>query len=221
MEPANPRLPDPMPQPDWNAALQQLPLVAILRGITPAEVDAVGDALVSTGFRILEVPLNSPDPYTSIARLAERLGDQALIGAGTVLRPEEVERVAQAGGQLIVSPNLNESVVQATRRLGLTSVPGVFTPTEAFRALDAGAQALKLFPGDAIAPKVCKALKAVLPAGTQLMVTGGVNAENLADFLKAGADGVGLGTALYAPGKAPDAVQADAVRFRQAYEEGA
>ncbi len=209
-----------MPQPDWNTALQQLPLVAILRGITPAEIDAVGEALVASGYSVLEVPLNSPDPYTSIARLVERFGDQALVGAGTVLQPEEVERVAQAGGQLIVSPNLNESVVQATKRVGLTSVPGVLTPTEAFRALDAGADALKLFPGDAISPKVCKALKAVLPQGTELMVTGGVNAENLASFFQAGADGVGLGNALYAPGKAAEAVRADALRFREAYESG-
>lgn len=203
--------------PDLDEALEQLPLIAILRGITPSEIPAVGDALVELGFSILEVPLNSPDPYLSIEMLQKRHGSRALVGAGTVLHPEQVQQVADAGGRLIVSPNLHPEVVRATRRIGLFSVPGVFTPTEAFQALDHGAHALKLFPGDALNPKVCKALKAVLPSGTRLLVTGGVNAGNLQDFLRGGADGVGLGSALYAPGKLPEAVRQDAQTFLNAW----
>jgi len=184
-----------------DAAIDQMPLLAILRGITPPEAEPVGRALVEAGIVILEVPLNSPEPYDSIRRLARDFGDRALVGAGTVLRPEEAARVADAGGRLVVSPNFNAEVVAATRRAGLISVPGVFTPSEAFAALDAGADALKLFPGDAISPKVVGALRAVLPAACRLVVTGGVGAANLAAFLAAGVDGVGIGSALYKPGR--------------------
>ncbi|HUF55315.1 MAG TPA: 2-dehydro-3-deoxy-6-phosphogalactonate aldolase [Thermohalobaculum sp.] len=182
-------------------ALAALPLIAILRGIRPDEAPAVGEALVAAGITILEVPLNSPGPLTSIARLAERFGERALVGAGTVLTAEQVRAVAEVGGRIVVSPNFSPAVVEATRVAGLTSVPGIFTPTEAFAALDAGASALKLFPGEAVTPRVVGALRAVLPREAKLLVTGGVGAENLADFLAAGADGAGVGSALYAPGR--------------------
>lgn len=197
---------------DW---LEPVPLLAILRGITPPEVDEVGDQLVGLGYRILEVPLNSPNPYESIQRLSQRHGPKALVGAGTVLQPEQVQRIADAGGKLIVSPNLNTEVVRATKRLGMLSIPGIFTPTEAFQALDAGADALKFFPGDAITPKVCKALRAVLPKETLLIVTGGVHADNLADFLKV-SNGLGIGSALYAPGKTAQQVRVDGQEFLNA-----
>lgn len=175
--------------------------------------------LIELGYRILEVPLNSPDPYQSIQQLAKRYSGSALIGAGTVLKPEQVPQVADAGGTLIVSPNLNPEVVKATKRMGMISVPGVFTPTEALQALDAGADALKIFPGDAISPSYCKALRAVLPKGTLLVVTGGVNSENLADFL-AVSNGAGIGSALYSPGKAVKQIRADALKFVHALPTG-
>ena len=201
---------------DW---LKPIPLLAILRGIAPYEVDAVGEVLTELGYRILEVPLNSPDPYDSIQQLAKRYSSSALIGAGTVLKPEQVPQVANAGGSLIVSPNFNPEVVKATKRMGMISVPGVFTPTEAFQALDAGADALKIFPGDAISPSYCKALQAVLPKGTLLVVTGGVNSANLSDFL-AVSNGVGIGSALYSPGKAVKQIRGDALKFVHALPTG-
>ncbi|WP_420393067.1 2-dehydro-3-deoxy-6-phosphogalactonate aldolase [Acuticoccus sp.] len=197
-------------------ALAALPIVAVLRGMPPGEAEGVGGALADAGIPIMEVPLNSPDPFASIRIQADRFGGRAIVGAGTVLHAEDVARVADAGGTLVVSPNLDEEVVRATKRCGLISVPGVFTPSEAFRALDAGADALKLFPGDAMSPKVVRALRAVLPSGTKLVVTGGVDADNLADWMAGGADGVGIGSALYKPGKSLDAVAADARRFAEA-----
>lgn len=197
-------------------AISRLPLLAILRGIPPEEAEAVTDALILAGFAIIEVPLNSPDPYRSIEMLAKKYGGSAIIGAGTVLRPAEVERVKAAGGTIIVSPNFSEKVVDATKKAGLISVPGVFTPTEAFQALEAGADALKIFPGDAISPKVVKALRAVLPSETLLFVTGGVGADNLAEFLQAGANGAGVGSALYKPGKSLADLAADARHFADA-----
>ncbi|ESR24143.1 2-dehydro-3-deoxy-6-phosphogalactonate aldolase [Lutibaculum baratangense] len=199
-----------------DQALARLPLLAVLRGITPEEAEPVGEALAEAGIPILEVPLNSPDPYRSIEILARRFGDDFVVGAGTVLRPEEVARVADAGGTIVVSPNFNAEVVRATKRAGLISVPGIFTPTEAFDALDAGASALKLFPGDAISPKVVGALRAVLPKGTVVMVTGGVGAENLAEFMAAGADGAGIGSALYKPGRPAAEVREIALRLVEA-----
>ena len=201
---------------DW---LNPIPLLAILRGIAPHEVDEVGDVLITLGFRILEVPLNSPDPYDSIQQLAKRYSGSALIGAGTVLKPEQVPQVADAGGALIVSPNLNSEVVKATKRMGMISVPGVFTPTEAFQALDAGADALKIFPGDVISPSYCRALRAVLPKDTLLVVTGGVNAANLGEFLSV-SNGAGIGSALYSPGKAIKQIRGDALKFVHALPEG-
>ena len=150
------------------------PLIAIIRGVTPGEAEAVGEAILSAGIRIIEVPLNSPDPLASIERLAARFGDEALIGAGTVLDPEDVKRVARAGGRIIVSPSTDAAVIKQTWDEGLVSAPGFFTPSEAFVALKAGAHALKLFPAEAAAPAVAKSIKAVLPPGIPLIIVGGV-----------------------------------------------
>lgn len=193
--------------------LRELPVLAILRGITPDEAVPVGEALLRHGVRILEVPLNSPEPFDSIRLLADRFGAEAVVGAGTVLQPDDVGRVADAGGEIVVAPNFNPAVVAATKQAGLTSVPGVFTPTEALAALEAGADVLKIFPGDAIGPKVITAVRAVLPKDTCIVVTGGVNVANIADFLDAGADGVGIGSALYKPGRDVAEIEADAKRF--------
>ena len=148
---------------DFQRHFAGCPLVAIIRGVTPGDVEAIGEALVEAGIRIIEVPLNSPDPFDSIARLAKRLGDRALVGAGTVLSVENVARVADAGGQIIVAPNTDTEVIRATVARGLVSSPGFFTPSEAFAALAAGAHALKLFPAEAASPDVVKAQRAVLP----------------------------------------------------------
>ncbi|WP_108659876.1 2-dehydro-3-deoxy-6-phosphogalactonate aldolase [Acuticoccus kandeliae] len=199
-----------------DEALARMPIVAVLRGMAPDEAIGVGRALLDAHIPIMEVPLNSPDPFRSIAIQAKEFSAEAIVGAGTVLQPEDVARVADAGGTIIVSPNFNEEVVRATKRCGLISVPGVFTPSEAFRALDAGADALKLFPGDGISPKFVKALRAVLPKETRLVVTGGVDAENLAEWIAGGATGVGIGSALYKPGKSLEAVAKDAKRFADA-----
>ena len=178
------------------------PLVAILRGLTPDEAEGAGAALIAAGVRIIEVPLNSPSPLDSIARLAARFGDEALIGAGTVLTPADVARVADAGGGLIVSPNTDPRVIRAAKSAGLASAPGCFTPTEAFAALEAGADALKLFPAEAAPPAVVKALRAVLPRDVPLIAVGGITPGAMADYRAAGADGFGLGSALYSPGMA-------------------
>ena len=196
----------------FKAAIQQLPLIAILRGLTPAEAAAVGDAIVEPGFRLLEVPLNSPQPLESIALLRARF-PQALVGAGTVLGAQQVREVHAAGGELIVSPNFNAEVIAEAARLGLVSLPGVMTPTEAFGALAAGATGLKLFPAELASPAVVKALLAVLPAGTPLMPVGGITPTNMAEWRAAGASGFGIGSALYKPGKQAFAVRADAERF--------
>ena len=200
----------------FNAAMGRLPLVAILRGLTPAEAPAVGDAIVDAGFGLLEVPLNSPQPLDSIARLSERF-PEALVGAGTVLSAQQVREVHAAGGQLIVSPNFQAEVIAEAARLGLVSLPGVMTPTEAFGALAAGATGLKLFPAELASPAVVKALLAVLPAGTPIMPVGGIAPDNMAAWRAAGAAGFGIGSSLYKPGKSATAVRDDALRFAAAF----
>lgn len=180
-------------------ALTQCPLVAILRGITPAEALPVGRALFDAGFRLVEVPLNSPEPLKSIEALARAL-PQALVGAGTVLTPAQVRDVQRAGGRLAVAPNFDAAVVQEAARLGLASLPGVATATEAFAALQAGAVGVKLFPAEMIPPAALKALRAVLPREALLLPVGGITAANMAAYRAAGADGFGIGSALYAPG---------------------
>lgn len=197
--------------------MQALPLVAILRGLTPAEAPAVGDAIVGAGFRLLEVPLNSPQPLESIALLRQRF-PQALVGAGTVLNAQQVREVHAAGGELIVAPNFNAEVIAEAARRGLVSLPGVMTPTEAFGALAAGATGLKLFPAELASPAVVKALLAVLPKGTPLMPVGGITPDNMEAWRAAGSAGFGIGSALYKPGKSPAAVREDALRFAAAFQ---
>jgi 2-dehydro-3-deoxyphosphogalactonate aldolase len=196
--------------------LDQCALVAIIRGVTPDEAEAIGAAIFDAGIRIIEVPLNSPDPLTSIRRLADSLGDRALIGAGTVLDPAQVADVLSAGGRLIVSPNTNAAVIRATVAVGMISSPGYFTPSEAFTALDVGAQALKFFPAEAATPAVIKAQKAVLPKHVPLIVVGGIKPDNMRPWLDAGATGFGLGSGLYAPGRSP----AETAELARAYVAG-
>lgn len=189
-----------------SARLETCPLIAILRGLTPDEAGPVGAALVEAGIRVIEVPLNSPDPFASIERLAARFGNEALIGAGTVLAPHEVKSVRDAGGRLIISPNTNEKVIAAAAEAGLVSCPGFFTPSEAFAALAAGAHALKLFPSEAASPAVLRAHRAVLPPGTPVVPTGGIERDTIRPWLEAGAAGVGLGSSLYRPGRGANEV---------------
>jgi len=177
-------------------------VIAILRGVTPKEVLAVGEVLVDSGIFCIEVPLNSPDPFDSIEALAREFGDRALIGAGTVLTADQVDRVADAGARLALSPNFDAAVVRRTKARNLASMPGVATPTEGFAALAAGADALKLFPSELLGTAALKAWRAVFPAGTQMYSVGGVGLDNIAAFKAAGATGVGIGSALYAPGVA-------------------
>jgi len=200
----------------FDEAFARFPLIAILRGVQPDEVEAVGEELVAAGFTILEVPLNSPDPLDSIARLARALAGRAVVGAGTVLRVADVAAVAQAGGTLIISPNANPQVVAAAVAAGLVALPGIATPTEAFAALDAGAAALKLFPAEQASPAVLKAMRAVLPNGTRLLPVGGIVADGMAPWLAAGAAGFGLGSALYKPGMSAAQVGENARAFAAA-----
>ncbi|MEU4311578.1 2-dehydro-3-deoxy-6-phosphogalactonate aldolase [Nocardia sp. NPDC024068] len=188
-------------------------LIAILRGITPDEVIAVGAALVEAGIHTIEVPLNSPDPYRSIERLAGRFGERIPIGAGTVLSVEEVARARAAGAGVIVSPDTNTQVITAALAAGMRPYPGVATPTEAFTAVRAGARSLKMFPSDALGISGMRAVRAVLPAEVELVPVGGVDESNLGDWLAAGAGGAGLGTSLYRPGDSADEVRIKARRL--------
>jgi 2-dehydro-3-deoxyphosphogalactonate aldolase len=197
--------------------LAALPLIAILRGVRPGEAVAIGQALVDAGFRAIEVPLNSPEPLASIAALAQAFGARALIGAGTVLDPADVGRIAEAGGRLVVMPHADPTIVRAAKTQGLLCVPGVATPTEAFGALAAGADALKLFPAEALPPAVVKAWRAVLPKDVRLLPVGGITPERMAPYVAAGADGFGLGSALYQPGLGPGEVAARATAFATAW----
>ena len=191
------------PLQDFQRYFADCPLIAIIRGVKPDEAVAIGEALYAGGIRIIEVPLNSPDPLDSIARLAARMGDRSLIGAGTVVSVDQVDQVHAAGGRLIVAPNADAAVIARTVELGLVSCPGAFTPTEAFAAIQAGAHALKFFPAEAASPAVIRAQKAVLPAGIPLIVVGGVKPDTLQPWIAAGADGFGLGSGLYKPGQSP------------------
>jgi len=187
-----------------------MPLAAILRGIVPSEVEPIGEALVDAGFRIIEVPLNSPRALRSIAKLAKRFGDSVLIGAGTVTRDTEVYSVASAGGRLIVSPHTDPAVVAATRNVRMVSIPGFLTPTEAFTAVNAGADALKLFPASAVHPALVQGLEAVLP-DVPVLPVGGIDASSMAPWWAAGARGFGVGGSLYTPGDTADDVRPRAV----------
>ena len=193
------------------------PLLGILRGVTPGEAVGVAEAAVAAGIRIIEVTMNSPDALESISAIAAKGWDGVLVGAGTVLTADEVARVADAGGKLVVSPNFDPSVVRRTKELGLVSAPGCMTPSEVFAALEAGADVIKLFPGEVIVPAAVRAMRAVVPRDAVLVVTGGVTLESIAAYRAAGADGMGLGSALYKPGKDPRQVRADGEAFVAAY----
>ncbi|WP_105384013.1 2-dehydro-3-deoxy-6-phosphogalactonate aldolase [Neorhizobium alkalisoli] len=184
----------------FEEALKACNLVAILRGITPGEVEAVGETLIAAGWRIIEVPLNSPEPLKSIEKLVKRFGEQAIIGAGTVLTPSQVADVAATGSRVIISPNANPEVIRATRAAGMVSLPGVATPTEAFAAIEAGATGVKAFPAESIPPLIIKAWKAVLPKEIPVLAVGGVTPENMTAYSQAGAAGFGIGSSLYKPG---------------------
>jgi 2-dehydro-3-deoxyphosphogalactonate aldolase len=191
---------------DLNPYLARCPLVAILRGITPPEAVVITAALEATGFAIVEVPLNSPDPLASIALLAQTFGDRLLIGAGTVMTEAQVADIAAAGGRLIVTPHASAKVVHAAKTHALLAVPGFLTPTEAFAMLDAGADALKLFPSEVASPAMLRAIRAVLPDGTKVLPVGGIDASNIAAWMAAGAAGAGIGSAIYRPGDTAEVV---------------
>lgn len=201
----------------FDDALAACGLVAILRGIKAGEAVAVGEALASAGIRILEVPLNSPDPFASIAALAKSANGRFLVGAGTVLKLEQVDLLHAAGGTLSVSPDCNPEVIGRAVKLGLIPLPGVFTPTEAFAAIHAGAATLKLFPAEAASPLVLKAWRAVLPGTVRVLPVGGVSASNMRDWLDAGAAGFGIGSSLYKPGDTPADVAAKATALVAAW----
>jgi 2-dehydro-3-deoxyphosphogalactonate aldolase len=196
--------------------LDPLPLIAVLRGITPEEIPAVGDALAGNGFRVLEVPLNSPRPYDSIQGLARLCGTTCLIGAGTVLRAADVARVRDAGGRVVVMPHADAAVIREAKTQGLLCVPGVATPTEAFAALDAGADALKMFPAEALPPAALRAWRAVLPQDTLVFAVGGMRPDNLEPYWVAGASGFGTGSNLYKPGAPAGTVREVAAAFAAA-----
>lgn len=202
-----------------NDYLADLPLIAILRGVTPEEIVPVGRALYDAGFRAIEIPLNSPRPLQSIELLARELGDACLVGAGTVLNEQQVSDVAQAGGRLVVSPNANTAVILASKAAGMASAPGVATPSEGFAALEAGADALKLFPAEQLGPAVLKAWRAVFPAALPMLPVGGISPDNMQPYVQAGASGFGLGSALYKPGLGVDQVAANAKAFAMAWQQ--
>jgi 2-dehydro-3-deoxyphosphogalactonate aldolase len=197
----------------FDTAFARCPLIAILRGVKPDEVEGIGDALVDAGFTLIEVPMNSPDPLDSISRLARRFEGRAVIGAGTVLAEGQVEQVRTVGGTMIISPNANTRVIAATAEAGMVSLPGVVTPTEAFAAIEAGATALKLFPAEGSSPAILKAMRAVLPKDMRLLPVGGIAPDTMGPWREAGAAGFGLGSALYKPGLTAAEVGARARAF--------
>lgn len=202
----------------FHAALKALPIVAILRGITPPEIEDVAKALIDEGVGLIEVPLNSPEAFISIERLVNRFKGQALLGAGTVLKADDVGRLEALGAELVISPNADGRVIRASKAAKMLSIPAFFTPTEAFSALEAGADALKLFPAELSGPTGLKAMKAVLPHGAPIFAVGGVTSENMGDYLKAGAAGFGIGTNLYKPDDPAQTVAQKARQIRQAFE---
>ncbi|WP_299131291.1 2-dehydro-3-deoxy-6-phosphogalactonate aldolase [uncultured Amaricoccus sp.] len=202
---------------DLQPYLDRLPLVAILRGVTPDEALDIGRALVDAGFAIVEVPLNSPEPIESIRRLAAGLGPETLVGAGTVTAPAQVDAVAAAGGRIIVMPHADTAVIRAAKAAGLACAPGIATPTEGFAALAAGADALKLFPAELTAPAVLRAMTSVFPRGTRFLPVGGITPHTMASYLAAGAAGFGLGSALYRPGMTAAEVGVTARAFADAW----
>jgi 2-dehydro-3-deoxyphosphogalactonate aldolase len=197
-----------------------VPVIAILRGIRPEEAVAVGEALIATGIRVIEIPLNSPRPLESIRLLVQAMRGRALIGAGTVLTSTEVDTVAAAGGAIVVSPNANAEVITRTRKLNLISLPGVFTPTEAIAALAAGAHALKLFPGELVTPSSVQALAAVLPGNTRFILVGGVSVETMGSWIGGPVHGFGIGSSLYKAGRSPIEVEERAQLLTQAMRKG-
>ena len=199
--------------------IEQMPLIAILRGVTPAEAVAVSDVLVENSFCFMEVTLNSPDWETSLSEIKNSHGDRIVLGAGTVLCPDEVDRVQAAGGKVVISPNMRVDVIKRTKQLGMLSAPGCYTPSECFAALDAGADILKIFPADTLGPPFIKAISAVLPVGTRICPTGGVTADNLRDFLKANVYAMGIGSALYKPGKTLTEIGEAAAMFVSTYKQ--
>ena len=202
---------------ELGEAMAALPLVAILRGVKPDEVLDIGFALVEAGFRLIEVPLNSPDPFRSIELLASHLGGEALIGGGTVLTPDRARRVVGAGGGLVVMPHCDAEIIRAARMAGAACIPGIATPTEAFVAVQASADALKLFPAEIVTPAAVRALRAVLPPNLPLLPVGGIAPETMADYVAAGANGFGIGSALYKPGCSADEVRRRAEPFVTAW----
>ena len=197
----------------WQDALRTLPLVAILRGIRPEEALGVGEMLLKAGFKIVEVPLNSPEPFDSIKQMASAFGDRAIVGAGTVLNVADVETLKAVGGEICISPNTNVEVIRRAKALGMISFPAFFTATEAFAAADAGADALKLFPAELAGPQGLKALKAVLPKTLPVFPVGGVTADNMKDYTDVGAAGFGIGTAVFKPGDTAQIVYGKAKAF--------
>ncbi|MEZ9236725.1 2-dehydro-3-deoxy-6-phosphogalactonate aldolase [Shewanella sp. 10N.286.52.A9] len=199
-------------------ALKELPLVAILRGVTPEEVIAIADVLVAAGYRVIEVPLNSPNPYESIKRLSEKYGDSVVIGAGTVVSKEQVDLVKEAGGRIIISPHADIDIIQYSKKLSLYSVPGFLNPTEAYAAINAGADSLKLFPADTVGPKGLKAMSVVLPKEIPILPVGGVSPNTMKAFLDAGASGFGLGSGLYKAGMSVEQTKQNALSYVDGYQ---
>jgi len=193
-------------------------LVAILRGVKPEEVEEIGAALIEAGITLIEVPLNSPEPFDSIGRLVSRFGDDALIGAGTVLTTDDVDRIHDVGGKLVVSPNCDPAVISRTLEKGMVSMPGVFTPTECFQAIAAGARTLKLFPGSMAGPEGLKAIKAVMPSDVELYAVGGAAPDDLTDWVAAGAAGFGIGSYIFKPGMTAPDVASRAAKMIAAYD---
>jgi 2-dehydro-3-deoxyphosphogalactonate aldolase len=197
----------------FRRAVAAMPVIAILRGVCPDEVVGIAQAIYDAGIRVIEVPLNSPDPFESIRRISAHFGDRAIVGAGTVLTVIDVEQCKEAGAQIIVSPNMNPDVIRAAVAAGMISAPGCLTPTEAFAALDAGAHAVKLFPGELVTAAAVKAMRAVLPADVIVLVVGGVAADNVANYRAAGASGFGIGGGIYRAGYTAEAAGKNASAF--------